>query len=425
MEKRDKYRETLKAASDRIIIAQKPVRILSSIAWPGWIKKKFLASMGRELPVYDYPPLKFNPSKKIEEFQEIMAMLDPRDDLMRILYDTCQQYIEVIEMVAARGTRKFYEISRGLYGSPSDSFLDNRTTNLELARHLDCVLDVETDERIGPPMKNDISAERAVRILNKRFRRYFPREEIRVVLSRDITSEASAGAKKLKLKKGRMFNMRTLQYLEHHEGYIHIGTTINGEKQTLLKFLSKATPRSVKYNEGLAVFEEWVSKKLTVGRLQKLKDRTIGIHMAEEGADFVDLYQHFLTKGNYNEHEAFDLCRRVFRGGDVHGRYPFTKDCSYLEYFLRIYNFIRVALKLNIFHYIDFLFAGKVTIEDLPILYRHYESGEISFPYYLPPWVRDKRWLASHMSISSFLNLVDLSAVEKYYEEHFRIHGVS
>jgi len=161
-----------------------------------------------------------------------------------------------------------------------------------------------------------------------------------------------------------------------------------------------------------------------LSRLHTLKDRIIGIHMAEEGADFVDLYNHFRATGRYDEDEAFEVCGRVFRGGDVRGRYPFTKDSGYLEYFLRVYNFISVALKLNVFHYIDFLFAGKVTIEDLPVLYRHFQSGEVSYPLYLPAWAEDKRWLASHMSISSFLSLINLKKVEQYYEEHFRAHAI-
>ena len=423
MSTRDEYREILKNASDQIISAQRSVRVLSSIAWPEGVKKRFLSNGGRELPVYSYPPLRFDPAKKKDEFRTIMKMLDPQDDLMWILSDTCQQYIEMIEMLERRGTKKFYEISRDLYGSPSDNFIDEKITNLQLARHLDDVLEFENDAKLGPPEKNSISAEKAVRILRERFRRSFPGEDIKVVVSRNIVSDAAAGAKKLKIKKGRFFNKRTLQHLEHHEGYIHIGTTLNGENQPLLKFLSKATPRSVKHNEGLAVFEEWVSKRLTVSRLHKLKDRIIGIHMAEEGADFVELYSHFQATGRYNENEAFEVCGRVFRGGDVRGRYPFTKDSSYLQYFLRIYNFISVALKLNIFHYIDFLFAGKVAIEDLPVLYKHFQSGEVSYPLYLPKWAEDKRWLASHMSISSFLSLINLKTVERYYEEQFKIHA--
>ncbi len=421
---RDAYREILKEASNRIIDAQRGVRIISSITWPERVKKKFLASGARELPVFTYPPLPFDPEKKKAQFKEIMKMLDPRDDLMQILFDTCKQYSDVIEMLEARGTMSFYKISKKLYGSPSDSFMDKKITNLQLARHLDDILDIETDEKLAPPERKTIPARRAVSILKARFRKFFPGEEIKVVLSRNIISDASAaGAKKLKIKKGRFFSAGMLEYLEHHEGYIHIGTTLNGERQPLLKFLSKATPRSVKYNEGLAVFEEWVSKKLTVGRLLKLKDRIIGIHMAEEGADFVELYRFFIAAGRYNEDEAYEICRRVFRGGNVRGRAPFTKDSSYLEYFLRIYNFISVTLKLNVFHYIDFLFAGKVTIEDLPVLYRHFQSGEISYPLYLPAWAEDKRWLASHMSISSFLGLIDLRAVERHYEKLFRINA--
>jgi hypothetical protein len=59
--------------------------------------------------------------------------------------------------------------------------------------------------------------------------------------------------------------------------------------------------------------------------------------MAEEGADFLDLYRFFLGRGS-DEENAFDNARRVCRGGLVEGGAPFTKDVCYLDGLLRVTN---------------------------------------------------------------------------------------
>src|SRR5688572_31895623 len=54
------------------------------------------------------------------------------------------------------------------------------------------------------------------------------------------------------------------------------------------------------------------------------------IQMAEDGADFLDLYRFFLGRG-HDEENAYDNARRVCRGGLVEGGAPFTKDVCYLD----------------------------------------------------------------------------------------------
>ena len=65
--------------------------------------------------------------------------------------------------------------------------------------------------------------------------------------------------------------------------------------------------------------------------------------MAIDGADFIEIYRYFVDKG-ISRNQAFENSRRVFRGGVLSGKYPFTKDLVYLDGFIRVYNFFRSSI---------------------------------------------------------------------------------
>jgi uncharacterized protein (TIGR02421 family) len=264
-----------------------------------------------------------------------------------------------------------------------------------------------------------LTAEETVELLTRRLGRVFRGDRVRVEVSSQLTADAAAGANRIRIKKGRMFSRETVNYLEQHEGYVHMATTLNGARQTVLPILAKASPRAVRVNEGLAVFAEWASHTITVRRMRRLVDRVLAIRMAEEGADFREVWRSFVERGE-PEAAAFDIARRVFRGGDLRGSFPFTKDASYLGDFLRIYNFARVASKRRRLDLIALLFAGKVTLMDIPVLSRHALTGEVRRPRYLPPWMKNPDWLTAHMAVSSFLDDIRLSGTEEFYEDLFR-----
>jgi uncharacterized protein (TIGR02421 family) len=413
---RTEYRRWVRRMAGALVRAQKEIRVLKALHWPDSVGQRFLRKKGRELPVVEYAPLDFDPEKKVEEFRSIEELLDPADPLQEILRETAQQYTQVVGMLAARGTSAFHDASRRLYGYPLEPFAGQTTTSLDLAHHLDRLLPSTAED--APPKGPLLSAEETSRLLERRLGRAFKGARVRVEVSANLTADAAAGADRLRIKKGRMFGRETIDYLEQHEGYVHIATTLNGRRQHHLPILGKASPRGVRVNEGLAVFSEWASHTLTVKRLRRLMDRILAIRMAEEGADFRDLYRHYVDRGESSE-AAYDIARRVFRGGDIRGGAPFTKDASYLGDFLRIYNFTRIAVRRRRLDLLDLLFAGKVTIPDIPVLARHANSGEVRRPRYLPPWIKDRNWLLSHMALSSFLNAIRLDATDTYYEELF------
>jgi hypothetical protein len=151
-------------------------------------------------------------------------------------------------------------------------------------------------------------------------------------------------------------------------------------------------------------------------RAKRLNNRIIAIDKAEDGADVLDLIEFYRTEG-LDEEQCITNAQRVFRGGVVSGGAPFTKDVTYCKGFVTNYNFIRSCIRFGRPELIPFLFVGKVTTEDVPVLYQKYLEGVIDPPRYMPRHFRDLNGLAVWMAYSNFFNKIDLSKVQANLRE--------
>ena len=397
------------------MVAQRPVRILRAVNWPVRIEKKFFLQKTRVLPRYEYPPLRFDAGDLIRRFRDIRAKLSKKVPIERILSDSCAKYITTIRMLAARGTPDFYKYSRELYGHAGSLYYDGKSTNLQLAHHFNTTLDpfqLENSTEEAPRLFGDREVARRLRA---RFASYFLDHDVRVAVSHSLTANAAAGAQEIKIRKGRLYTEAEVGQLEHHEGYVHVGTSINGSSQPVLKILGKGSPRTTRYQEGLATFAELISQTMDPKRFRRLADRVISIDMAQNGADFIELFRYYLERG-YTERDAYQGAVRCVRGGLVTGGAPFTKDVAYLDGLVRIYNFIRIALARKRPEFVRFLFVGKIIPEDIPALLELHREGLVQQPRYLPPWAANMDFLTSFMSFSVFLDSMDIRTIEKRYD---------
>jgi hypothetical protein len=128
--------------------------------------------------------------------------------------------------------------------------------------------------------------------------------------------------------------------------------------------------------------------------------------MAEEGANFYDVYQFYRDEG-LTEDDSYQSTVRVFRGSTPEGG-PYTKDLSYSKGFILIYNFMRLAVQRGLVKRIPLLFVGKTTLEDLHILSDLQNEGIITPPKYVPPQFTDIAAVSAWMVYSLFLNRLDL-----------------
>lgn len=421
------YKEKVRRLSEMVVEAQKPIRILDAIKWPHSIDEQLKKSKFKEMPkidksFYDNQHLGFDPQKKIEEFNaiisEVKTQLGDTDELGQKIIVNCHEYQDVVQMLMARGTKEFYEHSKKLYGSPKDTYRDEKTTINDLAHVMYTILSVLDDNVLGPAYPEEVSAEEAVKTLNKKFENYFTDNPVRAKLSDGILADAAAGSDTVKIKEGAMFSRRDIEILEVHEGWVHVGTTLNGQNQHICRFLAKGPPRMAPTQEGLAILMEIFSFVSYPRRARTINDRVLGIDKAEDGANLLELLEFYRTEG-YSEADCLNNVKRVYRGGLVQGGAPFTKDIAYIKGFIENYNFMRAAMKAGKPEYIPFLFVGKVHSSDVPLWYHKHKEGIIDPPKYLPAQFRDLNGVAVWMSFSNVFNMIDMKKVQEYFSKIF------
>lgn len=415
------YCTAIKSLSDRIVKAQEPIRILDAIKWNDDVQRDFFSHKFRKQPnvdigYYQQNPLDYNANTLRHTFnvllQDIIDRLGQSDPAGNIMIRMCHEYLRVLDMLEARGTPEFSVIAQELYGRSTDTFHAGGPTVADMGDVLDRTLR-QIDHRmfLEKSPKNIPTRDAVTRLqtwLDKAFTD--PDARVRVIESDGIVADAAAGSDYIKLRANSRFSERDLRGLEAHEGWVHVGTTLNGKLQPVCAFLSKGTPSDTITQEGLAVFVEIVTFNSHPARLRRIADRIRAIQYAEEGATFLDIFHMFASEGRTAQ-EAYTATARVFRGS-LPELGPFTKDLSYSKGFILVYNFIRLAVRMGKIDRIPLLFCGKLAIEDMGTLARLSERGIVVQPKFLPPPLADLNAITAWMVYSNFLNQIDLGLLE-------------
>lgn len=385
------------------------MRVLSSLSWPASVRDGFLASGGQTLPQVTYPAFDAKPT--VEAVREVRRSIYPGG----LVDDWFERTTEALErtalMLASRGTPTFHTHSGELYGTPHTPLRYDPATPHALAERVHEVL--AGLDRFGLEFEatRDHTASDIARILEDGVIAHFgPDDAPTIELVEELSANALATSKRIKVRSGASFTDRDAAQLLNHEAFIHVLTGVNGRHQRDLPILAIGHPGTTRTQEGLAVFAEFLSGTLELDRFRRLADRVLGVQMVIDGADFVELYRWFLDRSPGPE-QAFESTRRVFRGGPVTGGAPFTKDCVYLSGFLAVSTFIRAAFVHERLDCIGTLFCGKLDLYDVPALLELRRLGLCRPPTHRPPWVMDPRWALTWLTYSTFVAAIDLSTV--------------
>lgn len=425
----ESYHQTLRNLSDRIVQAQRPIRVLDAVKWGPEIQEAFFESGCKELPIVDAHyyarnALPFDPEKKKEELytleRDIRREVGQFSSVGTIMQRMCREYREVVRMLSKRGLPEFSKISQELYGSADDAFYVDAPRLKDLASVVSATLvKLKNANTLSEKDEKCYDSEQAAAILNERLAHYFGDPEgqpkVRVKVSDGILADAAAGAEQIKIRKDAMFSERDLRVLEVHEGWVHMGTTMNGMQQPICTFLSKGPPSSTATQEGLAIIMEIFNFASYPKRVQRITDRINAIAMAEEGANFIEVFNFFREQGLSDE-ESYQSAVRIFRGSTPYGG-PFTKDLVYSKGFILIYNYIRLAIQRGLIDRIPLLFVGKTTLEDQRMLAHMVEEGLVVAPKYVPWQFKDVAALSTWMCYSLFLNKLNLEWLAVDYRD--------
>jgi uncharacterized protein (TIGR02421 family) len=397
--------DQLRGFSDAIVAAQRPIKILKAINWDPAVHERFFRQRAQELPRPEYRPLGFEPEEKIRELRSLRRLIRGRNPVEELLREKCDEFALVTRMLAARGTRRFYELSRELFGDPRDRFPDNPADNLAIAR-LWAARPRARDEEAT------IVAEEAARQVHELCAPYLG-GRVKVVVRTRLTANAAAGATRITLRRGALFTSRQVMALAHHEGLWHVLTSINGFAQPVLTVLGVGLPRHTESQEGGGIVAEFLAGHITDERYIELGERTIAVDMAARGADYLEVYRYLLAR--FPPAKAAQMCERVFRGGVVAGGAPFTKDVAYQRGYCRTFNFLRAALEGRDLDIVRAFLAGKMSVDDAELVRDLVDEGVCAGPVHLPAWFDDVDRLNAVVTHSVTMNRFSLPSISRYY----------
>ena len=405
-------KKRLENLSRLIYRASLKVKVLRHILWPIEVKYQFFKQNCQRLPEYSYP--KFDSTDLDQILLDINGQLgDTKYDLW--LKNKLEDISLSANLLKACGTKTFFEVSSKIYGLPTTLIHDGQTKPLDLAEQFYDITNSIDKTKLELSNSLKISSHDVANQISSKVNDYFGEFAPKVSVVKHLSAKATATSKKIKIREDGIFYESDIDQLINHEAFIHVATTINGRKQNKMKILGSNYGAVTKTQEGLAVFSEFITGSIDIERMRRISDRVKAIHMAIDGADFIEIYRYFVNKG-ISRNQAFENSRRVFRGGVLSGKYPFTKDLVYLDGFIRVYNFFRSSISQGKIECIELLFAGKMELDDLPVVYSMYKNGMVNKPSFIPPWAMNLNYLICFFTFSVFLEDINYSNVSKYYD---------
>ena len=402
----------LNKASDLLYTASRQIRILRSVAWPLKVRTAFFQKKAEALPAVKYEP--FDLENVSECISRARAMLEDT------VYDTwliskANDLKRSARLISSRGTKDFFTISAQVYGLPTGKLRDGAAAPLDLAVQFQSILDSFQKNPVSSTAQKTIGAE----VVAKHFREAvgftFGSQAPAVTVADNLSAKATATSREIKIRKKGRFTYKNIRQLINHEALVHVATTLNGRAQRQMKILGANYGAVTKTQEGLAVFSEFITGSMDIERMRRLADRVVAVQMAIDGADFIEVYRFSLEKTD-SRHQAFEQARRVFRGGVLSGGAPFTKDIVYLDGLIRVYNFFRSAVEKSRADALRLVFAGKIDLDDIPVLIKMKQDGLIKDPKYIPPWADDLNYLICYFAFSVFMDHINYQKAGKYYD---------
>jgi uncharacterized protein (TIGR02421 family) len=212
----------------------------------------------------------------------------------------------------------------------------------------------------------------------------------------DLASHAAARGRSIKIRHDACFSAADIASLEAHEGWVHLGTTLNARRQPACRFLPHLLPPATATQEGLAVLCELLAGVCHADRIRRLARRYQAVRMADYGADFLDIYRLFLSDSD-DRRDAYQQAARVFRGSLPAGGGPFPKDRTYALGLVQLLRAVQSAVRRDRLDSFRLLLTGKVGLADLPLLEPLAEAGILKAPGFLPPPLRDRAELAERL----------------------------
>lgn len=337
-------------------------------------------------------PVDVNGKKRaMDLFMEDLARSDLSLLIKRIFTQRIQDYHTLLSMMENFDTAFFYDNSVKLYGSSHK--MNKNNAFLYFLEQMPAFTVPDTGVK-------GFEASAGMDFLRGKLCELFNPGDFEVKPSTSLLSDSSSGRRTLKLNPIKNYSQKQLEVFLVHEGWVHLGTSLNGAAQSDHLWLGTWAPRTTFLQEGLALLTEIITGCLTPERWNKVVLRHLATSMAEKGSPINDVYV-YLRHHEMEDLDAFKLALRVFRGVPLEGGMAFTKELLYLH------GMIELLYHLHFFKAdLRSLWAGKMSFEEHLIILDNKLDIKPQIKYFPPgletPEVEERLKKLKELSFSLF-----------------------
>jgi uncharacterized protein (TIGR02421 family) len=163
--------------------------------------------------------------------------------------------------------------------------------------------------------------------------------------------------------------------LIQHEVGTHVVTFWNGKAQPFEQ-LATGLAGYDEFQEGLAVFAEYLTGGLDRSRMRLLAARVLAVHALQNDADFLETFAMLTEEAGFTARTAFNVTSRVYQSGG------FTRDMIYLRGLVELIDLVRDGADIRPF------FIGKLARKHIDVLAELSDRGVLVTPPLLPRFLR-------------------------------------
>lgn len=309
--------------------------------------ERFRASRFEEEPELHYRLLPMDPDLLKRRLYDIPLERITDPAAAYLLRDKRDELDRQISLLADRGSPSFLHSSIRLYGGVGSRLLR---------------LASEMLDAIPPPEPSATPLERvdavgfrdaAIREIDQ-YRRVWRGMQPEVQVRPDVAG--------LMVSKGHLLIGTNLSIARHrlepllmHEVGTHVLTFWNGSAQRVTQ-LAYGLADYDEFQEGLAVFSEYLVDGLDAARMRILAARVLAAHSVQTGGDFVETFRLLHRERGFSATAAFNVAVRVHAGGG------FTRDLIYLRGLVELLDHLRDGGA------VEPLYIGKLARKHLPAI---------------------------------------------------------
>lgn len=322
------------------------------------VREAYLAGEVLE-PEFTYRELESDP----DVLEAELARIDPatvENPMLGHLLRAKHREMELqLQMLCARGTPEFRDMSAELYGAVTPALYERASALLLVVDPPDPGAGTLTAEEFRDLAEQELD----------HYRELDPDIGLHVEMRDDVSGVLCEGTTLLISNQSTIASRRAFALLQHEIG-THLITQVNGSRQPMT-VLGTGLAGYDETQEGLAVLAEVAVGGLTPARLRTLAARVVVVHDMLHGASFTECHERLVEAG-IPSGSAFTTVMRVFRSGGL------TKDAIYLR------GLVDLLAHLNGGGSLTTLYAGKFSLADLPLIEELTSSGCINPPAVLP-----------------------------------------